>query len=129
MSYRFNDVLVKENQGKTQLVAEEFPKCMKNVVKASDKALRKLVCQINNDEIDINGDIDRLSNIAVSKLIKLIDEHKENKPSILIVKSGTMRIDDTTTQVIGILHRNGKEVTEKQTKSEYEDFFVKHNMA
>lgn len=127
MSYRFNDVLVKENQGKTQLVAEEFPKCMKNVVKASDKALRKLVCQINNDEIDINGDIDRLSNIAVSKLIKLIDEYKEDKPSILIVKSGTMRIDNITDKVIGILYRNGKEVSKKQSQSEYEEFFVRNN--
>ena len=127
MSYRFNDVLVKENQGKTQLVAEEFPKCMKKVVKATDKALRKLVCQINNDEIDIDGNIDRLSNIATSKLISLLNEYKDKKPSIVIVKSGTMRIDDTTTRVLDILHRNGKEVTEKQTKSEYEDFFVRNN--
>lgn len=125
--YRFNDVLVKENQGKTVLVAEEFPNCMKKVVKASDKALRKLVCQINNDEIDINGDIDRLSNIAVSKLIKLIDEYKYNKPSIVIVKSGTMRIDNITDKVLGILYRNGKEVTREQSQNEYADFFVRNN--
>lgn len=121
--FRFNDVLVKENQGKTVLVAEEFPNCMKNVVKASDKALRKLVCQINDGETEIAGNIDRLSNIAVTKLIKLLVEYKEVKPSVRIVKSGTMRIDDTTTKVLDILHNARKD----EYKNEYTEFFVKNN--
>lgn len=141
MSYRFNDVLVKKSTDKTVLVAERMPKCIS--YHATKKAQKCLIWLTVKNDIDINGDVNNLSNVAVGKLIDTIDKHKGENIVIKIVNCGTMNVDDgelvvqetpskitddTTDKVLAILYdKDDKEVSREQSKSEYADFFVRNN--
>lgn len=120
MSYKFNDVLVKKSADKTVLMAEKMPRCINYY--ATKKAQKCLIWLTMKYDIDINGDISNLSNVAVGKLIDTIDKHKGEKIVIKIMNCGTMNIDD------------GELVTQEKTtheeakgKYEYAEFFAKNN--